>query len=383
MSVVKNIATQLIEVSLQRAFPHPPVLRLRQTARQHQRPLTGFNQSIRRGDVILNRRHITAAGSATIAHADFPFRAGQVQGIAAEHIAIAGELDALRFHRAIRVGHRYRAGIASEDGKTGVGNHGAGDGAGGIGPDVICRRPGAIAAALGGAAGQAVGVPEIQRHVASIEQIDLPGARQVLQGKRRVRVGQLQAAVGFGKGAGVVEQAIQARAEAASIVQGQRRAIDGQIAVDGNTVAGARRHEITTGRTKLEIQQAALLQGQVAVNGQRPDTLTRSQSTARQHRGIAQRTTAAQQAAVVHGKGHTIHATVHQHATGIHRGSAGHGVISRENIIAGTVLDQVAGAGDHAVVEVVIAAIDFQGAGSASKKHIPHDGACAAARAKS
>ena len=100
------------------------------------------------------------------------------------------------------------------------------------------------------------------------------------------------------------------------------------------------------------------------------------------HRGIAQRTTAAQQAAVVHGKGHAIHGTVYQHATGIHRGIAGHGMIGRENIIAGAVLDQVAGAGDHAVVEVVVGAVDFQGAGSVRKQHIPHDGACVAPRAQ-
>ena len=329
MSVVKNIATQLIEVSLQRAFPHPPVLRLRQNARQHQRPLTGFNQSIRRGDVILNRRHITAAGSATIAHADFPFRAGQVQGITAEHIAIAGELDALRFHRAIRIRHRYRTGIAGEDGKAGVGNHGAGDGAGGIGPDVIRRRPGAITTALGGAAGQAIGIPEIQRGAGGINQVDLLVAGQVLQIVGRIRVGQLQATVAFGKGAGVIEQAIQARAEAAGIVDRQRRAIDGQIAIHRHTVAGARRHKITTGRTELEIQQAALLQGQVAIDGQCAQAIPRRQSAAGLNDSVAQRTTTAQQAAVTNKHRQAVHGTVYEHPAFIDTTLAVNGMVCR------------------------------------------------------
>ena len=149
---------------------------------------------------------------------------------------------------------------------------------------------------------------------------------------------------------------------------------------------GLARHgdQITAGagRVHVQFQQAAAVERQVAIDGQGTNGVPRGQGATRQHRGIAQRTTTAQQAAIVHGKGHTIHGPVHNHAAGIHRGIARHGVISRENIITGAVLDQIAGAGDHAVIEVVVGAVDFQGAGSVRKQHIPHDGACVAPRAQ-
>ncbi|AZY53167.1 hypothetical protein C0J07_12185 [Bordetella avium] len=143
---------------------------------------------------------------------------------------------------------------------------------------------------------RAIRVPEIERQVPCIDQVDLPVVH--LHGLPHRQAGE--AAVARRQRTGVVEQPVHANAIAARIIDGEPHAVERQAAVDLHAMAGARSAR-TAGLTEGKVHCATLGQRQVAIDDESASRRAGRQAAARLHHHIAvHRTKAADRGAAGH-----------------------------------------------------------------------------------
>ena len=152
---------------------------------QRQGAEVALGQAVAARDDAVDGGGHAGTGCAAVADTDRRRRAAighQRQRIAVHHVTIAGELQAGGGNRAAAVVDRHRARGAAEDREARLRLHRRAHAAIGVGPVGRYLRPAAIAAAHLCGRGQAIAVPEVQRHSAGVEQIDALVAGEVLDG---------------------------------------------------------------------------------------------------------------------------------------------------------------------------------------------------------
>ncbi|MCY1224287.1 hypothetical protein D9M72_364360 [compost metagenome] len=220
--------------------------------------------------------------------------ADQGDGSALQAVPIGGELDARHAHRAGAAIDGHGAGRAGENGVSAIGQ-----GPRGIARTIPVRAggaPGAVAAPGPGGGRRAVAVPQVGRAWPQ-DEVDLLVAGQRLDGRRGQRVAgdRAQRQAVAAQRAAVGQDPVVAGIDAQGIHRNvQRRVIEGDVAADGNVVAGARLRNGQPRVAGLEIEHG-IVHRQVAPDdeiavgnaGRRADGITGRDTRIARHVEIA------------------------------------------------------------------------------------------------